>query len=536
LLSTATATAAQAPACEPGVVVGVPTPEPPRSGVCPEPAPIALEANLGPEDPPAPLVGLRMRTPARATAGQEIEYRIYVENSSPASAHHVVVRNPLPAHARFVRASPEPHALAPELEWKLGTLEANAKREIVLVLAATGTGDVNNCARVQIEHGQCVTTKIARPALRLKKEGPSQALLSGMLSYAIIVTNTGDADLTNILLTDILPAGLEHASGKNRLNWIIGTLPPGHSQSVKYEVVAKLAGRLCNKTFATAAGDIRQEGESCVQVAEARLGLDVTGPRQRYLNVPATYHIVVSNAGTAPLTSVLVSDPLPANTSFLSASEGGQLSGNQVQWSLGALAAGEKRSFELVLQARTAGRICNAVIASAEPGLSKQAEACTDFAGAPALSLEVADSEDPVEVGAATTYAIAVHNQGTSPVTGVRIEATVPAQMSVLQATGAANHRREGQKIIYEPLTLQAGDSARYRVEVRAERPGDVRFRVELTAAQLSGGPVQQEESTTIYSALPTSRRKFPSMRQLLLGSSLMRGPYQAVIIGYKEP
>jgi uncharacterized repeat protein (TIGR01451 family) len=466
------------------------------------------EASLVPEDPPTPVVALRMRTPARVAPGQEIEYRISVENSSPAAAHHVLVRNLLPANARFVRASPEPHTLTPELEWKLGTLEGNAKKEILLVLEPTSGGDVNNCARVQFEHGQCVSTRVAHPELRIKKEGPTQAILSQTLDYTITLSNEGDADLTNLLVTDVLPPGLEHASGKNRMSWIIGTLPPGKSETLKYQLVARRAGRLCNRAIATAAGGIRQEMETCVQVAEAKLGLDVTGPKQRYVNTPVPFQIAVSNAGTALLNNVLVSDPLPVNSSFVSASEGGQVTGNQVQWSLGNLPPGETRSLQLVLQSSSAGRLCNQVLATAEPGLARQAEVCTELAGAPALLLEIQDTNDPVEVGGKTAYTIAVHNQGTSAVTGVRIEAMVPAEMSVTQVTGAANARRDGQKIRYEPLNLEAGDSARYRVEVRAERPGDVRFRVELTADQLKAGPVQQEESTTIYSALPASRRK----------------------------
>jgi uncharacterized repeat protein (TIGR01451 family) len=475
---------------------------------------VPSEASLNPEDPPTPVVALRIRTPARIAAGQEIEYRICVENRSPAPAHHLVVRDPLPANARFVRASPEPHGQSPELEWKLGTLEANAKKEIVLVLEPTGTGDINNCARVTFEHGQCVLTKIARPALKMKKEGPTEAVLSQTLSYTITLTNEGDADLSNLLLTDVLPPGLEHTGGKNRLSWILGTLAPGQSQSVQYEVVARKAGRLCNRAIATAAGGFRQEMENCVQVAEPKLGLEVSGPKQRYVNKPAPYHIVVSNTGTAVLNNAVVNNPLPANTSFLSASEGGQFGGNQVQWSLGALPPGESRTLEIVLQSQVPGRVCNQVVVTAEPGLSRQAEACTDYAGAPALSLQIQDSQDPVEVGGITSYTITVQNQGTSPVTGVRIAATVPAQMAVTDVTGAANARREGQKVFYEPLNLQAGDSARYRVDARAERPGDVRLRVELTADQLQAGPVLQEESTTIYSALPSPRRKMP-LREL---------------------
>jgi uncharacterized repeat protein (TIGR01451 family) len=474
----------------------------PQMGQWPAPA-------AGPvQDPPTPSVTIHVRVADHVASGRELEYRLHVENNSSAPAHHVLVRNPLPGNAKFVRASPEPYARAPELLWRLGTLEPGARQEIVLTLVPTGGQEINNCARVQFEHGQCVRTKIDRPSIQLRKDGPSKALVNQTLNYKITVTNTGGSELTNVMLADVLPAGLEHSSGKNRLSWIVAALAPGQSQSIDYQLIAKATGRLCNKTIATAAGELREERENCVAVTEPKLGLTMTGPRARYLNMPAGYEITVSNPGTEPLTDVVLADSLPAQTTFVSASDGVQPTGSQVQWSIGTLEPGNSRTVELVLRAQAAGRICNQAIASASHGLTKEAEVCTEFSGLPALSLSVEDTTDPVEVGGTTGYTITVRNPGSKPATNVRIAATVPDQEEVTRAAGASDNRKEGRRILYEPLTLQAGGEALYYVEVKALRPGDVRFRVELTADQLTGGPVQQEESTTIYAVLPSSRLK----------------------------
>jgi uncharacterized repeat protein (TIGR01451 family) len=485
-----------------------PTPEPPLVEQLPPPRPEPVLGAAAPHDPPAPIVVLRIRVPADVAAGKELEYRICVENCSQASAHHVLVRNPLPAHARFVRAAPEPAVHEPELLWRLGTLEAGAKRELILVLAPTGTGDVTNCARVQFEHGECVTTRVPRPKLSMQKSGPTQAVLAETLSYRLTLSNTGGADLTQLLVTDILPPGLEHTSRKDRLSWIIGTLAPGQSQTVEYQVVARKVGLLCNKVIATAAGGLREEKESCVTVGEVKLGLVMTGPERRYLNFPATYQVTVSNPGTLPLTQVVIHDPVPPQTTFIGANGGGQLLGSQVQWVIGMLPPAESRTVEVRLRALAPGRICNRATATADNGLIKQAEACTDFTSASALTLDVAHTTDPVEIGQGTSYLISVRNTGTDPVTRVQIVAIVPEQMTVVRAAGASDNRKEGQKVLYDPLTLAPGALAQYRIDVKAERPGDVRFKVELTADQLTAGPVLQEESTTIFAMLPMSLRK----------------------------
>src|SRR5262249_687639 len=157
--------------------------------------------------------------------------------------------------ARYVRAQPEPTTIDPELRWEFGTLAPGGKREITLVLMPTGKEEINNCARVQFEHGQCVRTRLARPKLSVRKEAPSEANLKDTLTFKITVTNTSEIEASNVQLADVLPAGLEHAGGKDRLSWIIGKLGPGESKSVDYKVVAKATGRLCNKAIASADGD-----------------------------------------------------------------------------------------------------------------------------------------------------------------------------------------------------------------------------------------------------------------------------------------
>lgn len=482
----------------PAPPLAVPTPEP-----LPPPTPVP-EAATAPEDPPTPVVAIRVRVPATTVAGKDLEYKICVENCADAPAHHVLVRNPLPANARFVRASPEPSARAPELQWNLGTLKAGERRIIRLVLAASGQGDVNNCARVQFEHGQCVRTKILRPALVLHKEGPTEALVGQTLSYHLTVTNSGAAPAAAVVLTDRLATGLEHASGHHVLSWQVGALAPGQSRTFDYQAVARAPGRLCNEAVATAAGDLLIKTESCVSVGEAKLSLTKTGPTgSLYLSQTAAYRITLTNAGTLPLSAIQIADPLPAGMSFVSASAGGQLVGSQVQWSAGPLEPGATRTVDVVLRSEQAGRVCNRVTATAPGGVSAQAEACTEFVGAAGLVLEVVDTDDPVEVGGETSYIINVRNQGQILVTNLIILADVPTQLAVVRVTGPSDHAKDGQRISFAPMTLKPKAVARFIVYVKALAPGDVRFKVDMAADQLPSGPVHEEESTTLYRDLP---------------------------------
>lgn len=513
---------------------GVPysTPEPPladqpplRPVPVPAPAPAvpapAVAGSLAPADPPTPVVSLRVRVPACVNAGQELEYRLCVENRSQAAAHHVLVRNPLPANAEFVRATPEPAVREPELQWRLGTLEACARREIVLVLRPTGAGDVKNCARVQFEHGECVCTRVcptpAAPApaplpppaqarLTLRKIGPERAVLYEPMSFQIVVTNVGTGPAADVRLTDTPPPGMEALGNKGPLSWDVGTLAPGQSRTFDYQAVAKEVGQLCNKAAVTAAGGVREDASFCVTVGKPELKLEKKGPDQHSVQRPATYLLTVTNPGTAAATNVVLTDTLPEKTTFVSASDGGRLLGNQVEWALGTLAPGARRTVQLTLRAAAPGEVINTAVARADHNLKAEAEARTLFEGAAGLTFDVEVKDNPIEVGAETRYIITVLNQGAAAATQIGIVATIPAQMEFVGARAPRDlqSRPDGQRVVFDMLpSLDPKAEAVFEVRVKAKAAGDVTFQVEMRAEQLGATPVRKEARTTIYADLP---------------------------------
>jgi uncharacterized repeat protein (TIGR01451 family) len=333
------------------------------------------------------------------------------------------------------------------------------RREIVLVLRPTSDEDVQNCARVQFEHGQCVTTRVSR--------APAGAD-EGMPGMAPGTTPMPPAD---------------------------GGLPPG-VQPIPPEV-KPLPG-------------------------EAKLKIAISGPREQYLNYSARYEITVTNPGSGAATNVLVNGELPEGTKFVDASTGGKFLANQVAWLLGTLEAGASRAVSLTLRSDTVGEKCVRATVLADQGLRDQAEYCTLFKGASALQLEMVDRQDPIEEGGETSYPILLRNQGQTPITNIRIKAFVPEGMQLVRAKGPTDHKlAEGQALEFEPLTLSAGAQAAYEVYTRALPLGDlrvrdVRFRVQLRADQLEGGVVEEQEQTTIIpreSAPPPQRTEPPTLQ-----------------------
>jgi uncharacterized repeat protein (TIGR01451 family) len=436
----------------PGPIIPGPVPQQPLPGMVPvmpapvpQPPPAIVEVPCPPVDPPSPLVKLRMRVLACSPEGQRIEYSITIENCSPAPAHHVLVRNPLPPNCKFVFAKPQPAEVGPEIIWTFGTLCPGECREIMLVLCPTDSCDVKNCARVQFEHGQCVITRIARA-----------------FPGAIVVPG---------------PVG-----------------PEKEPATEKGQGVEK---------------DPSKEPPKVTTSGTAKLDLKITGPKKQYTNLPAKYQIAVTNTGDGVTENLVLSALLPDRSAFLNASDNGVFHYDEAAWRLGNLAPGSSKTVEVTYRMTIAGDACLKATGLADGNVRAEAEACTDFEGVSALHLETMDTKDPVEVGGDTSYRVTVFNQGTVDLTNIQFQVLVPSELMLLRATGPTSPpppqklpaaTAQGQTLTFEILKqLKPGEKQTYEIFAKAVKPGDARWRAVLTADELTGGPVTEEESTTIF-------------------------------------
>jgi uncharacterized repeat protein (TIGR01451 family) len=441
-----------------------------------------------------PIVRLRVRAPGRAEPNKDIEYQLTVENISRADAHHVLVRDRLPRGVKdAVRADPpytekkEPKDGPTDLLWDLSTLQAGGRKTIVLTIKPAGTEDVQNRAYVQFEHGQKVTTRIARPSVQVKVTAPNQAIKYESILFRLEVINTGSVPVRNVVITDELPAGLEFVEGKpvpkseKPLTWKLGDLPPNQTRRIEYQAIAKEVGTFHNNAKATADGGTSATGSASVNVVEPKLKISVSGPQRRLVKRPLPYHITVRNLGSIALTNVQVTDQLPGkDVEFVSASSGGRLERGLVRWSLGALQVGEVRSLDLVLRYPQSGDCSNEAEVQADHNLQDKANTGwihIESGNAPVI--EIDKEKDALVVGEKATYTIRLFNPGKNGVFNPRVIVTVPDEMRILSQHGAALGQQQGQQIHFDRLTALDGEKEElFFVEVEARKAGEATLKV----------------------------------------------------------
>jgi len=481
----------------------------PKPVAAPAPAPAAAPAKPAAAPAPTPatapaaaktvcsetttgLVRLAKSMPAEASLGSEFTADLTI--SAQGCAANVVVKDTLPAGASFVRSEPAGTVEGNQLVWNIGNMDAGQTIKAKVVLKAEKEGTLVNCATVSADPRVCAQTLVGKPVISIDKSGPETAILGQDVTYNIVVKNTGTSVAKSVVVTDPVPTGMSHASGKGELSFEVGDLAPGQSKPLAVTFKANQRGKVCNVATANSSNAGKVSDDACTTVLVPGLKVEKVGTKEQILGRNADYEIVVSNTGDTTLNNVTVSDTAPAETSIVTA-PGATISGNKATWTVASLAPGAKATQTIKLTSKTAGTHCNTVTASSG-ALSDNAKACTLWKGIAAVLLEVVDDPDPIQIGESTTYTIRVTNQGFADINNVKIAATFGDQITpVSSAQGSVSGKSVNFAVVSK---LAAKQVITYTVSVKGASVGDSRNKITLTADELKT-PVDEEESTTVY-------------------------------------
>jgi uncharacterized repeat protein (TIGR01451 family) len=232
---------------------------------------------------------------------------------------------------------------------------------------------------------------------------------------------------------------------------------------------------------------------------------------------PLTYTLTATNGGSSTASDVTVSDPLPANTTFVSATASAgscSQSGGVVTCHLGFLAAAASDTVTLTVTPTQTGNLSDtATIAAAEsdPNSSNNSTTVSTTVGTPSADLAVTNSASPSPgtAGSTETYTIVVTNNGPNSSTGGTVTDVLPASVTFVSATGTTgnctNPDPSGTVTCFLG-TLASGASSTITLKVTPNNSGPLSDTA--TAAGTESDPVPGNNSATapvtIQNASPT--------------------------------
>ena len=238
----------------------------------------------------------------------------------------------------------------------LGTLIQNR----VTLTSAQGTDQQTITSRV----GQAPNLQVIKYAT----SGPVSP--GGTITYTIGYENLGNLAASNVRIRDSLPSGTALVPGSitgggtlsgGTLGWILGRVDPASGGQVEFKVTVSAAASnndtirnrctlLSNELPVIASNDV----VNTVSTTSTLPTLNITktdSPDPVFVNNNLIYTIRVTNEGSSLLTDVVIRDPVPPGTSFVSSSggdSGGTLINDLVEWNLSSLASGATAIVQLV--------------------------------------------------------------------------------------------------------------------------------------------------------------------------------------------
>lgn len=164
------------------------------------------------------VLGVVCKAPEQQYLGRPFNVCFTLSNSSDTAASGTQVSLPMPTGLTVVSTTGGGHPSGNGILWDLGTVPANASREVCVTFAATNSG---NYAFQATAKGECVTpvattcgTRVVGvSALLLEKaDNPDPIQIGEKTTYTVKITNQGTADDTNVKVVVQFPVELDPIS------------------------------------------------------------------------------------------------------------------------------------------------------------------------------------------------------------------------------------------------------------------------------------------------------------------------------------
>jgi uncharacterized repeat protein (TIGR01451 family) len=323
--------------------------------------------------------------PPCVTPGTNLTYTLTVSSLNSVSTTGVIVKDTIPANTTFVSASDSGTFAGGVVTFPAFSLTGNssATRTVVVLAAATfpaGVTSVTNVATVTDDgtHGQdlnpnnntfTLTTPLCGqtpPDLMITKRVDVPCVTLGAnLTYTLTISSLNSVATTGVLVTDTIPANTTFVSASDGGVFTAGTVlfptfPLGGNASVTRTVVVTAAATLpAGVTSFTNVATVEDDHTHGADLNPTNNRFTLTTPvcttngpdlaiEQMSQQVCANtstlvanfvYTLKISETGGLPLTGVVVTDTIPPNSTFVSASNGGTFAGGVVTFPAFDLAA-----------------------------------------------------------------------------------------------------------------------------------------------------------------------------------------------------
>ena len=274
--------------------------------------------------------------PAKVMIGGTLTETIEVTNVGTVPANDVVVTDTLSDGLSSANGQ--------TASFEIGELAPGQPKQITVALKATKRGQAGSTVLIKASNAteatsQC-TAVINQPSIDIANNGTAKQFLGRNANYEIVVSNTGDTDLQNIVVTDDVPAAskIVTADGAkingNIATWTIDQLKSGAKQTLNLVLTSLIPGSQGNAVAVKTADGLNARAQaSTLWKGVAAILLETKGaPDPLSVGELVVYTIRVSNPGTAEAKTVNLFANFGPEIEPVSVSNDGKINGKIVMF------------------------------------------------------------------------------------------------------------------------------------------------------------------------------------------------------------
>jgi uncharacterized repeat protein (TIGR01451 family) len=456
--------------------------------------------------------------------GDTLVYTLTYANVGNQDATNVVIAETVPAHTTF--AGPGGWScVGTSCTYSLGALPANASGAVTFAVTvdaplAAGVTQIANTASIADDGSNgadptpadntasTATPVAATPDLVISKSNGVDTVAPGdTLVYTLVVANSGAQAATGVRITDVMPAHTVFVAASDGgglstpgiVAWPAFTLDGGGASVTRLLTVtvaqpfpadtntitntATVADDGANGPDPTPANNTATDVDAVLAAPNLTLSKD-NGVTTVTPGSTLVYRLIITNSGNQLAAGIVLTDTLPAHTTFYLASDTGQETApgsDVVVWPPFNLAGGASTTRLLVaavdnpLPAGVTGITNLAVLRDNRGNTADDQD--TDVVDAnPLLVLEKTNAVTTTVPGATLVYTLTLTNNGNQEATGVRITDTLPTNVTFAGASGGGAESAPGV-VTWPVFNLPGGGASSTRhltVTVDAALPSGV--------------------------------------------------------------
>jgi len=214
-----------------------------------------------------------------------------------------------------------------------------------------------------------------RAKLVMEITGPRKVPVGTQIVMHFKVKNVGNAVATGIMVSDVLPPGLQHRLSPD-LEYTIARLGPGETRETNLTVQCVAPGLITNRAALTADGDLSTEASIQIEATGTSTGaassgttnkgepvrspitLTHRGPERWLVDSTGQFLITVTNTSGQRLKNVTIIETYPADTNLIHATIGHKLDATNrtVCWTINDFVPGAAYILETELHSQRSGR------------------------------------------------------------------------------------------------------------------------------------------------------------------------------------